>query len=163
MIRNIMLFTVLLSEELPNLIKVLQRIYQGKTLIFDCKIDQGALGNTDRDDMLELLGNLLDNSCKWPKSTIRCTIVTGPILAITIEDDGPGCSSDQIELITQRGIRIDEVIQGHGLGLAIVKEIAQSHHFQLHLDKSATLVGLRVRLTSTSGKIRHDIQALTST
>lgn len=151
------------SEELPNLIKVLQRIYHNKKLTFDCKIDQGVLSNTDRDDMLELLGNLLDNSCKWAKSTIRCTIVTGPILSITIEDDGSGCSSDQIELITQRGIRVDENIQGHGLGLAIVKEIAQIYHFELHLDQSPTLGGLRVKLTNTSGKTNHDIETLTST
>jgi signal transduction histidine kinase len=151
------------SEELPNLIKVLQRIYYGKTLSFDCKIGQGTLGNTDRDDMLELLGNLLDNSCKWAKSSIRCTIVTRPIIAITIEDDGPGCSSDQIELITQRGIRVDEDIQGHGLGLAIVKEIAQIYHFELHLDKSPTLGGLRVKLTSTSEETIHDIETHSST
>ncbi len=151
------------SEELPNLIKVLQRIYHDKTLTFDCKIDHGALVNTDRDDMLELLGNLLDNSCKWAKSTIRCTIVTGPILSITIEDDGNGCSSDQIELITQRGTRVDEDIQGHGLGLAIVKEIAQIYHFELHLDKSPTLGGLRVKLTSTSEETKHDIETFTST
>tara|TARA_R110001583_G_scaffold27202_4_gene97472 strand:- start:1782 stop:3125 length:1344 start_codon:yes stop_codon:yes gene_type:complete len=139
-------------EELPNLIKVLQRIYHNKSLSFDCQIDKGALSNTDRDDMLELLGNLLDNSCKWAISNIRCTIITGRILSITIEDDGPGCTSEQIDIITQRGIRVDEGIQGHGLGLAIVKEIAQIYHFELHLDQSPTLGGLRVKLTSTSGK-----------
>ena len=151
------------SEELPNLIKVLQRIYHNKKLTIDCKTAQGAFGNTDRDDMLELLGNLLDNSFKWAKSIIRCTIATGPTLSITIEDDGSGCSSEQIEMITQRGIRIDENIQGHGLGLAIVKEIAQIYHFELYLDKSPTLGGLRVKLISTSRKTNNDIETHAST
>jgi len=151
------------SEEIPNLIRVLQQIYHNKSLTFNCQIQQGVLSNTDRDDMLELLGNLLDNSCKWAKSTIRCTIETGAMLSITIEDDGPGCSSDQIETITQRGIRVDENIQGHGLGLAIVKEIAQIYHFELHLDQSPILGGLRVKLTSMSEETSQDNETLTST
>lgn len=136
------------SEELPNLIKVLKRIYHNKSLTFDCQLAQGALINTDRDDMLELFGNLLDNSCKWAKSTIRCAVMMNPKLSITIEDDGPGCSVKQLAMITQRGIRIDEGIQGHGLGLAIVKEIAQIYKFELRLDLSPTLGGLRVQLNS---------------
>ena len=75
------------------------------------------MSNTDRDDMLELLGNLLNNNCKWAKSSIRSTIITGPILSVTIEDDGPDCTSEQIDIITQRRIRDDEGIQGHGLGI----------------------------------------------
>ncbi len=136
------------SKELPNLIKVLQQIYRDKSLTFDCDIMQGALNNTDRDDMLELVGNLLDNSCKWAKSTIKCTIRTEPNLEIIIEDDGVGCSPEELALITQRGIRIDESISGHGLGLTIVKEIAKIYHLNLHFDQSPELGGLRVHLIS---------------
>jgi len=136
------------SKELPNLIKVLQQMYSDKSLTFNCDIMQGTLHDTDRDDMLELVGNLLDNSCKWAKNTIKCTIRTEPNLEIIIEDDGVGCSQEQLALITQRGIRIDESISGHGLGLTIVKEIAQIYQLDLHFDRSPELGGLRVCLTS---------------
>ena len=135
------------SKELPNLIKVLQQMYGDKSLTFNCDIMPGAINDTDRDDLLELVGNLLDNSCKWAKSTINCTIRTEPNLEIIIEDDGVGCSPEQLELITQRGIRIDESISGHGLGLTIVKEIAQIYQLNLHFDRSPELGGLRVHLT----------------
>jgi len=144
------------DQELPNLVKVLQQIHHNKTLKFDCHIAQGPIVDTDRDDMLELLGNILDNSCKWAKSTISCTITTEPDMLITVEDDGPGCTSAQIDQITQRGIRVDESIQGHGLGLAIVKEIAQIYCFNLILDQSPTLGGLRIRLSRNLTELNDD-------
>lgn len=134
------------SKELPNLIKVLQQMYREKSLSFECDIAEGPFDDTDRDDMLELMGNLLDNSCKWAQHTIKCTITTHPILTISVEDDGPGCSEEQLSIITQRGIRIDESIAGHGLGLTIVKEIAQIYQLDLQLDHSPMLGGLRVQL-----------------
>ncbi|MDH5357451.1 MAG: sensor histidine kinase [Gammaproteobacteria bacterium] len=134
------------SKELPDLIKVLQQIYRDKDLRFDCHVDDGAFANTDRHDMLELLGNVLDNSCKWAKSTIICNIITEPLITITVEDDGPGCSEQQLKLITTRGSRVDESIAGHGLGLSIVKEIAEIYRFDLQLDQSPKLGGLRVQL-----------------
>ncbi|MDQ7072593.1 MAG: sensor histidine kinase [Gammaproteobacteria bacterium] len=129
------------SRELPNLIKVLQQMYSDKSLTFDCDIMPGSFDDIDRDDMLELIGNLLDNSCKWAKSKIKCSISTVPKLAITVEDDGPGCSEKQLLFITERGIRVDESVSGHGLGLTIVKEISQIYHLNLQLDRSPELGG----------------------
>lgn len=134
------------SKEIPNLIKVLKLMYRDKSLAFECDIAQGTFDDTDRDDMLELMGNVLDNSCKWANSMIKCSVKTEPELTIIVEDDGPGCSTEQLDFITQRGIRIDESVAGHGLGLTIVKEIAQIYHLDLQLDQSPTLGGLRVRL-----------------
>jgi signal transduction histidine kinase len=134
------------EKELPNLIKVLQQIYNEKKLTFDCDIESGAFDETDRDDMLELIGNLLDNSCKWAKSKIKITIKTEPTLAIIIEDDGLGCTKEQLIQITQRGIRVDETVSGYGLGLSIVKEVAQIYHLDVLFDQSPELGGLRVRL-----------------
>lgn len=134
------------EKELPNLIKVLHQIYNEKKLTIDSDIMSGTFGETDRDDMLELIGNVLDNSCKWAKSKIQITIKTEPTLAIIIEDDGLGCTKEQLMQITQRGIRVDESIAGHGLGLSIVKEIAQIYHLDALFDRSPELGGLRVRL-----------------
>jgi signal transduction histidine kinase len=135
------------EKELPNLIKVLRQIYNDKKLTIDCDIMSGTFDDTDRDDMLELIGNLLDNSCKWANSKIKFTIKTEPTLAIIVEDDGLGCTEEQLMQITQRGIRVDETISGHGLGLSIVKEIAQLYHFDVLFDQSPEFGGLRVRLT----------------
>jgi signal transduction histidine kinase len=134
------------AKEIPNIIKILKQIYHDKSLIFECDITEEVFGDTDRDDMLELIGNLLDNSCKWAHHKIKCIIKTTPQLTIIIEDDGPGCSSNDLEIITQRGVRADETISGHGLGLTIVKEIAQIYHFDLYLDNSPELGGLRIQL-----------------
>jgi signal transduction histidine kinase len=134
------------AKEIPYIIKILKQIYHDKSLIFECDITEEVFGDTDRDDMLELIGNLLDNSCKWAHHKIKCIIKTTPQLTIIIEDDGPGCSSNDLEIITQRGVRADETISGHGLGLTIVKEIAQIYHFDLYLDNSPELGGLRIQL-----------------
>lgn len=134
------------AKELPDLIKVLQQMYHDKSLNFECDIEQGTFNDIERDDMLELIGNLLDNSCKWATSHIKCSIKITPKLEVIVEDDGQGCSEEQLSRITQRGIRIDESVAGHGLGLTIVKEISQIYHLNLQLDKSSSLGGLRVRL-----------------
>ena len=134
------------AKEVPSLIKILTQIYHDKSLHFECDVTEDVFGDTDRDDMLELIGNLLDNSCKWARHTIRCTIKAQPQLTIIIEDDGPGCSPNELDVITQRGIRTDESVSGHGLGLTIVKEIAQIYHFDFYLDNSPKLGGLRVQL-----------------
>lgn len=134
------------SQDIPDLIQVLQQMYRQKDLHFDCRIADGSFGDTDRDDMLELLGNLLENSCKWAKSQIRCTIEIQPRLAIVIEDDGEGCNEQQLDLILQRGSKVDEDMPGHGLGMTIVKEIAQLYQFDLQLGRSVDLGGFRASL-----------------
>jgi signal transduction histidine kinase len=134
------------AQEMPALVELLKRIYKQKTLQFDCHYPEGYLANSDRDDMLELLGNLLDNACKWASSQVGCTIVVDKEIILTVEDDGPGCSEQQIESLTQRGSRIDESKPGDGLGLAIVSDIAQLYHARLLFDRSPGLGGLRVQV-----------------
>ncbi len=134
------------AEELPVLITVLERIYHDKQIKFDCHTPQQNLNNIDRHDLLELLGNLLDNAAKWAKSRVRCRIEQTDNIYITIEDDGSGVSEEALATLTQRGHRIDESLPGHGLGLAIVKEIVELYKGTLQLDRSPELGGLRIRL-----------------
>ena len=96
--------------------------------------------------MLELLGNLLDNACKWANSRIVCTIVLDKTVTLTVEDDGQGCSDEEIESLIKRGNRIDESKPGDGLGLAIVNDIAQLYHARLLFDRSPELGGLRIQI-----------------
>ena len=140
------------AEELPALITVLERIYHDKHIEFDCRAPQQNLSNIDRHDLLELLGNLLDNAAKWAKAHVRCTIEQTDAIHLIVEDDGSGVSEQQLASLTQRGHRIDESLPGHGLGLAIVKEIVELYHGTLQLDRSPELEGLRVQVKLYSHK-----------
>ena len=100
-----------------------------------------------------MLGNLMDNACKWAKSEVRLSIevasVTGtPALKrvhITVDDDGPGLSAEQRAEVGKRGKRLDETKPGSGLGLSIVADLAGLYRGKLELDQ-APQGGLRARL-----------------
>lgn len=105
-------------------------------------------------DLQEMLGNLLDNACKWARSTVRLA-AQGPMeradglpprLVITVEDDGPGIGAAQRALALGRGVRLDETVPGTGLGLAIVQDLAALYAGSLDLQ-SSELGGLRAALT----------------
>jgi len=98
--------------------------------------------------LLELLGNLLDNAWQWAATTVRLTAsVTERELCLRVEDDGAGCPPKQMELLQQRGARIDESRAGHGLGLAIAGDIVRQYSGALRLDRSTALGGLMAEVT----------------
>ena len=139
-------------EDMPVLVDVLQRIFidtaEGEQAAERLDIQWQApdvVFMFDRDDMLELIGNLLDNACKWAVHQVRCQIQGDERhLHLQVEDDGPGCTEEEIKHLTTRGARIDESIFGHGLGLAIVRDVVQIYGGELKMDRSTTLGGLRV-------------------
>lgn len=142
------------AEELPTLARLLARIHAPKDL--DIRLDIGTTGplDADREDMLELLGNLLDNACKWARAEVRCSVTSnGDELVFCVEDDGPGCAETEIAAITGRGVRLDEDVSGHGLGLAIAKEIIESYQGRIAFCPSPELGGLcaEVRLRVSGG------------
>lgn len=101
----------------------------------------------ERGDMLELLGNLLDNACKWAAGDVRLMLERdGGILTVTVDDDGPGIPASRREQVLQRGRRLDERVPGDGLGLAIVSDTVAAYGGDLRLTDSP-LGGLRVTLT----------------
>ena len=134
------------DEDLPALVETLRRIHADKQLDIQWSTEPAdALIHADRDDMLELLGNLLDNACKWTTARVRCRIETGTRTVCVVEDDGPGCSDEVIQSLAQRGVRVDESVPGHGLGLAICRDIVTLYGGDLRFDRSPELGGLRVR------------------
>jgi signal transduction histidine kinase len=134
------------AEELSDLIAVLQQLYRDKTLSIQHQVDELVEPFGDREDMLELLGNLLDNACKWATSKVVCHIEGGEQIAILVEDDGTGLKDDDIHYLTQRGNRLDENMEGHGLGLAIVGDIVKLYGGTISFSRSAELGGLGIHI-----------------
>ena len=132
------------AREMPSLIRVLQQIYQEKKLVIDTRIPESGPLAVDREDMLELLGNLLDNACKWARSKVHCVIEHQEAVVIEVEDDGPGVSPEALARLTERGVRIDETVDGHGLGLAIAKDMVKLYGGEIGFMLSPELGGLKV-------------------
>ncbi len=133
------------ASELPDLISTLQLIHRRELQIHWSAPTTLRLP-WDREDILELLGNLLDNACKWARQHVQVTIAHHPAqqqFELIIEDDGPGIAEAEREQVLSRGTRIDEQVQGHGLGLGIVRDIVDHCGGTLQLQESA-LGGLAV-------------------
>jgi signal transduction histidine kinase len=100
-----------------------------------------------REDLDEMLGNLLDNACKWARSRVDIRSAhDGQSIVVTIDDDGPGLEREKDGVVLQRGVRADEAAPGSGLGLAIVRDLAELHGGSISFDRAPT-GGLRARLT----------------
>jgi signal transduction histidine kinase len=134
------------QADLPLLLQGV-RLAHNRELAIDSEITVAGALPFEREDMLELLGNLLDNACKWARRhvCIRLERIADQ-LSVTVEDDGPGIDEGAREQVLERGIRLDERIDGHGLGLAIVGDIVQIYGGDIALQR-AGLGGLRVTVT----------------
>lgn len=138
---------------LDGLLRAFRKIYAERNIAFigEASADMRFLG--ERQDFEEMIGNLLDNAGKWATREVVITIVAEApptpdarsFLCITIDDDGPGLTPDQIREATQRGRRLDETKPGSGLGLSIVADLAVAYGGALELEKNAA-GGLRARL-----------------
>ncbi len=135
-----------LNAEIDALVRTLGQLYADKAPRITSAIAPGATFAGDREDLLELLGNLLDNACKWCTERVSLTVSHAECVAFVVEDDGPGCAPDAIDELTARGYRADESKPGSGLGLAIVRDIVDSYDGSLQFGRSAALGGLRVEV-----------------
>ena len=133
-----------IKQEIPALIKVLQSMYRDKNLTISFTEPKISTLLIDREDMLELAGNLLDNACKWAKYRVNLSFYVNQMVHLIVEDDGPGVSDANIATLTQRGTRLDEAVNGHGLGLSIAQSIAEQYGGQLILRRSGKLGGFCV-------------------
>lgn len=143
------------AEELAPLFDTLQMIHRRK-LDLSWRTHEGCRLPWDREDMLELLGNLLDNACKFARAKVLLSIdqeANG--FVIQVEDDGPGIPEDRREAVLERGTRLDERAEGHGLGLGIVRDILAAWNGELRLEQSS-LGGLRARIHLPMNKRRAE-------
>jgi len=135
-----------IKTAVEDLVYAMQRIYQKQNLIYDLSGLQGCWFRGEGQDLEEMLGNLMDNACKWAHSRVKvsCETRDGRI-GIMVEDDGPGIAASEFEKVMQRGVKLNESEAGHGLGLGIVKDMAALYGGSLKLDRSE-LGGLKSRL-----------------
>ncbi len=133
------------ETELAGLVATLRMIH-GEELTITCSQPPGLMLPWDREDLLEVLGNLLDNACKWADSEVRLTVTASARgYVLEVDDDGPGIPQAQRESVLNRGSRLDEQVSGHGLGLGIVRDIVDAWGGTLALLASPQ-GGLRVRI-----------------
>ena len=137
--------------ELHQLREALDKVYLHKGLEIELEITLGAKFFGARDDLLEMMGNLMDNACKWAHSKVRvrADVLTGikrPGLELGVEDDGPGIPVDKREDVLGKGVRGDERMPGQGIGLAVVREITELYSGRLTVTESdlgGALISLR--------------------
>ncbi len=137
-----------LGPVVEALARTLRRMYAGREIAIEVALesDDGLAFRGDSQDFEEMLGNLMENACKWARSRVRVSACRrGARLAVTIEDDGTGLKPEDRAHATRRGARLDETVPGSGLGLNIVSEIAELYGGTLALGDAA-LGGLAATL-----------------
>ena len=136
-----------------GLARTLRRLYAGRAIQIDVAADLGHTVRVENADLEEMLGNVMDNACKWTNSRVRVSSAQdGEIIVIDVEDDGPGIVPELREVVLGRGVRADEAHSGSGLGLAIVRDLAELYGGSIALGESP-LGGLcaRLRLPAAAG------------
>ncbi|HEY5701572.1 MAG TPA: ATP-binding protein, partial [Gammaproteobacteria bacterium] len=130
----------------------LLKVYANKTLEFDIELTPDLTFRGDEGDLTELLGNLLDNACKWSSRQVRLSGTQDEqSLTLVVEDDGPGLSAGSLAELRARGARGDSTVPGQGIGLAIVDELVSGvYGGSLDVDRSP-FGGARIRVAILSG------------
>ncbi|MGE4280473.1 MAG: ATP-binding protein [Magnetospirillum sp.] len=120
-----------------EIVAALAKIFADSDLRLEMRVDDGVCFQGDADDLAELLGNVLENACKWAKSHVRLTVRRDAGgLCLRVEDDGPGMSPDQAAAAAERGARLDQMTQGWGLGLSIVADLVALYGGKMEFGKS---------------------------
>ncbi|MGY0574998.1 ATP-binding protein [Bradyrhizobium sp. RDM12] len=133
--------------------RTMEKIHRGRGFAIEVKADPSAKFRGERQDLEEMVGNLVDNACKWAASRVFIEVLveasqqagTGPRLRLVVDDDGRGLSEAERAQVSRRGQRLDESKPGSGLGLSIVTDLAALYGGSLSLG-SAPIGGLRAEL-----------------
>ncbi len=129
-----------------GLARALHRLHAERGLIIDVRVPSDMTVRVQREDLDEMLGNLLDNACKWARAQVTIDAsARGDSVEIAVDDDGAGIAEEMREAVLVRGVRADEAAPGTGLGLAIVRDLAEIYGGSISLDASPR-GGLRARL-----------------
>lgn len=129
---------VIVTNIVERLGDALGKVYLEKNIQLHNHVNAEILFYGDEHDLMELLGNLLENAFKYGRHKVYVDAIKQPeTLILQVEDDGPGIPSDRVQEILQRGTRVDTSPPGQGIGLAVVNDIVKSYHGSLHIDGSS--------------------------
>ena len=139
--------TTPVPEVLDELAVMLEQVFRAKSVEIDWRAPDDLAFRGERQDLQEILGNLIENAAKW--STRRVRVSAGPSglgqMIAVVEDDGPGLPPDRRDEVLKRGARLDEEAPGSGLGLSIVEDLTRAYGGRLMLGDS-DMGGLKVTL-----------------
>lgn len=127
-----------IDEVAAGLVRLLNRLFEGDRITVTSTLPQGLVFRGEAQDLEEMIGNLLENACKWASSEVRLSgkQVSPGWVRIAVDDDGDGLPEEAMTAAVKRGVRLDETAPGTGLGLSIVNELAELHGGELTLSKS---------------------------
>jgi len=129
--------------------QALDKVYKDKAVLCEIRVKQECYFQGDQSDLLEMLGNLMDNAYKYGAGEVKVSAVDqNNQLTITIEDNGIGIEEHQREKITQRGARLDTQELGQGIGMAVIVDIIKSYQGAIEISDS-DLLGAKFTLTFT--------------
>ena len=133
------------AEVLDELSRTMERIFRDKGVAIDWDAPDDLYFSGERQDLLEIAGNAMENACKWCRGKVRVRAAESAAgrFSLTVEDDGQGLPPDRREEVLRRGARLDESSPGSGLGLSIIDELARAYGGGVSLENSS-LGGLRL-------------------
>ena len=133
-------------ESAAGLARALDRLHNDRGVSLELRVAVEHTVRTERQDLDEMLGNLLDNACKWARAHVVLESVRqNGVIVMTVDDDGPGLDVTMLQAVLLRGVRADEASPGTGLGLAIVRDLAELYGGSIALERAAA-GGLRAVL-----------------
>nr|WP_295377979.1 ATP-binding protein [Pseudoxanthomonas sp.] len=141
-----------------EIVSGLEKVYASKRVLCEFEIEPQARFYGETGDLQELMGNLLENAFKWARSRVLLTVRPLPAAAqrraglyLSVEDDGPGITEENIPVVLQRGVRGDERVHGHGIGLSIVQDLIRDYRGELQVKRSEELGGAQFVVTLPQG------------
>lgn len=141
--------SVPVETTVQRIVGSLAKVYAAKTIERQIDVAADCAFDGEQGDLMELLGNLLDNAFKWARRRVAISVepgrATSPALTIVVEDDGPGIDSAAVERLLQRGAKGSEEMPGQGIGLAVVQDIVEVYGGTLEIDRSP-LGGARLQI-----------------
>ncbi|NWH09195.1 MAG: sensor histidine kinase [Alphaproteobacteria bacterium] len=137
-----------IAPVVQDIARTLEKIHDRRGIEITVDMPEALAFRGERQDLEELIGNLLENACKWARTEValEARSLGRQRLEIAVSDDGPGISSAERARVLERGERLDETVPGSGLGLGIVRDIARLYGGDIALDASARLGGLKAVL-----------------
>lgn len=125
----------------------LSKVYADKGIAWGIDLPASLSFQGDEGDLMELLGNLMENACKYGQGQVLVQGEKRQGLRLTVEDDGPGIADDQADAVLLRGQRADQQTPGQGIGLAVAMDIVKAYDGRLQIGRSQKLGGAAIMLS----------------